>query len=157
MLVSGDVHMAQILRKDCLRSSDVVALALAADDGDGSEGRHTPRTRPLVEITTSGMTHSWGTSFSSQLKNHRLPLKPYAYLVSWTFMTICHLVCPWYDIVFRVDSGEPGGGGEGSAGLQYELVAKTPTSNRVCANCSVCKPGTYRRFCDGVKNSTCQV
>jgi len=123
MIVSGDVHMAQILRKDCLRSSDVVALAslAAGDDGDGSEGRHQPRTRPLVEITTSGMTHSWGTSFSSQLTNHRLPLKPYAYLVSWTFMTICHLVCPWYDIVVRDDSGEPGGGGEGSAGLQYEL------------------------------------
>jgi hypothetical protein len=113
MLVSGDVHMAQILRKDCLQSSDVVELAAlaAGDDGDGLEGRHQPRTRPLVEITTSGMMHSWGTSFSSQLKNHRLPLKPYAYLVSWTFMTICHLVCPWYDIVVRDDSGEPGGGG----------------------------------------------
>ena len=81
-----------------------------------------------MEVTTSGMTHSWATSFSSQTKNHPLPLKPYAYFVSWTFMTICHLVCPWYDIIDR-DSDDPeaattaagGGGGGGSTGLQYYL------------------------------------
>ena len=127
ILVSGDVHMAQILRKDCLRSSDV-AVAANPERRGLEEAYHHPRTRPLVEVTTSGMTHSWGASFSSQTKNHRLPLKPYAYFVSWTFMTICHLVCPWYDIFDR-DSDDPeaattdagGGGGGGSTGLQYYL------------------------------------
>ncbi|KAL3759827.1 hypothetical protein ACHAWU_007571 [Discostella pseudostelligera] len=93
LLVSGDVHMAQILRKDCVNSSDVVH--------DRSIQTNRPVTRPLIEITTSGMTHSWGTCFSSQPKNHRLPLKPYSYFVSRTFMTICHIICPWLDIVVR--------------------------------------------------------
>ncbi|KAL7540896.1 hypothetical protein ACHAXR_012587 [Thalassiosira sp. AJA248-18] len=92
LLVSGDVHMSQILRKDCVRSSDVL-------DGIGFNA-NSPK-RPLIEITTSGMTHSWGTSFSSQPRNHRLPLKPWTYFTSRTFMTICHAVCPWNDIVIR--------------------------------------------------------
>jgi len=92
LLVSGDVHMAQFLRKDCIRSSDIM---------DGSSLKANPPKRPLIEITTSGMTHSWGTSFSSQPKNHRFPLKLYTYFVSPIFMTICHYICPWNDIVIR--------------------------------------------------------
>ena len=94
LLVSGDVHMAQILRKDCVRASDVV---------NEKDIQTSSVKRPLLEITTSGMTHSWGTCFSSQPKNHRLPLKPYSYFVSRTFMTICHFICPWLDIVVRTD------------------------------------------------------
>jgi hypothetical protein len=92
LLVSGDVHMAQILRKDCVKASDVISE---------NATRTSSAKRPLIEITTSGMTHSWGTCFSSQPKNHRLPLKPYSYFVSRTFMTICHFICPWFDIVVR--------------------------------------------------------
>ena len=61
----------------------------------------TPPKRSLIEITTSGMTHSWGTSFSSQPKHHTWPLWPYSYLVSRTFMTICHFICPWNEIIVR--------------------------------------------------------
>ena len=43
VLVSGDVHMAELMRKDC-RPAD-----------------ESSPTRALVEVTTSGMTHSWGT------------------------------------------------------------------------------------------------
>mmetsp|Transcript_16622 Transcript_16622/g.35917 ORF Transcript_16622/g.35917 Transcript_16622/m.35917 type:complete len:661 (+) Transcript_16622:84-2066(+) len=92
LLVSGDVHMAQIMRKDCIPSSAIM---------NGSSFKSSPQTRPLIEITTSGMTHSWGTSFSSQPKNHRMPLKLYTYFVSRVFMTVCHFVCPWNDIVIR--------------------------------------------------------
>ena len=85
LLVSGDVHMAQIMRKDCI----------LMDGGSASQRR------PLVEITTSGMTHSWGTSFSSQPRNHRFPLKLYTYFVSPVFITICHWICPWNDIIIQ--------------------------------------------------------
>ena len=89
LLVTGDVHMAQILRKDCIKSSDLI--------GGSSAGQK----RPLVEVTTSGMTHSWGTSFSSQPRNHRLPVKLYTYFVSPVFITIYHLVSPLNDIVIQ--------------------------------------------------------
>eukprot|EP00585_Thalassiosira_rotula_P002453 CAMPEP_0196132890 /NCGR_PEP_ID=MMETSP0910-20130528/2327_1 /TAXON_ID=49265 /ORGANISM="Thalassiosira rotula, Strain GSO102" /LENGTH=761 /DNA_ID=CAMNT_0041392541 /DNA_START=40 /DNA_END=2325 /DNA_ORIENTATION=+ len=108
MLVSGDVHMAQFMRKDCVRSSDIM-YADADDAGDTAtsfkaNAQQRPyRPRPLVEITTSGMTHSWGTSFSSQPRNHRLPLKLYTYFVSPIFMTICHYVCPWNDILILTE------------------------------------------------------
>lgn len=113
IFVSGDVHMAQIMRRDCVNSSDI-------DDKDNNEQQwNMTRTRPLVEITTSGMTHSWGTSFSSQVKNHRWPLKPYAYFVSKTFMTIAHYIVPMLDIV--VKSSDATVKDEGSYGLQYYL------------------------------------
>ena len=47
ILISGDVHMTQLSRDDCYD-------ATTANDGD----RQTPK-RSLVEMTTSGMTHSW--------------------------------------------------------------------------------------------------
>ena len=122
LLISGDVHMSEIMRRDCIRSSDIVAGgALEADT----------QRRPLVEVTTSGMTHSWGTSFSSQPRNHRLPLKLYTYLVSPIFMTICHWVNPWNDIMVRYaddigtenkeQSDRQGNDDGGKMGLQYYL------------------------------------
>lgn len=126
ILVSGDVHMSQILRKDCIRSSDI-------PEEDENSRRPLPTKRPLVEVTTSGMTHSWGTSFSSQPKHHTLPLWPYSYFVSRTFMTICHFVCPWRDLVIRTDDmrreeeamramqPDSVGGARGKVGKQYDL------------------------------------
>ena len=43
MIVSGDVHMAEYSRRDCRKTNDMST------------------TRSLMEVTTSGMTHSWGT------------------------------------------------------------------------------------------------
>lgn len=98
LLVSGDVHMAQIMRKDCIQSSSSETYIM---DGSTVNKPSPQKQRPLVEITTSGMTHSWGTSFSSQPRNHRFPLKLYTYFVSPIFMTIAHYVCPWKDIVIQ--------------------------------------------------------
>jgi len=109
MIVSGDVHMAQFMRKDCVKASGMI-------QSRSSTSNH--QVRPLVEITTSGMTHSWGTSFSSQPKHHRLPLKPYSYFVSNVFMTICHWVCGWNDILIQSTNEESRGG---KLGLQYYL------------------------------------
>ena len=97
LLISGDVHMSQFLRKDCIRSSDVQKW----DSETKTMEQSSPPKRSLIEITTSGMTHSWGTSFSSQPKHHTWPLWPYSYLVSRTFMTICHFICPWNEIIVR--------------------------------------------------------
>lgn len=47
LLISGDVHMAQIMKRDCRRHA-------SAD-----EKKYL--TRPIYEVTTSGMTHSWGS------------------------------------------------------------------------------------------------
>ena len=126
LLISGDVHMSQFMRKDCARSSEVM---------DEARKAHL-QTRPLLEITTSGLTHSWGNSFSSQPKNHRWPLKPYNYFVSPTFMTVAHLVNPWNDILVRTEEdsrremedlaaiegqNDPKEAPGGRTGLQYYL------------------------------------
>ena len=110
LLISGDVHMSQFLRKDCLRSSDIQKMS------NYVETKSSPSARSLIEVTTSGMTHSWGTSFSSQPKHHTWPLWPYSYLVSRTFMTVCHLVCPWNEIITQKKEM-----GEGPNGKQYFL------------------------------------
>lgn len=117
LLISGDVHMSQFLRKDCMRSTDAQKWA-----DIGKAESHPPK-RSLIEVTTSGMTHSWGTSFSSQPKNHAWPLWPYTYLVSRTFMTICHYVCPWNEIIIRKMRQQEAmvGRSEGIAGKQYYL------------------------------------
>lgn len=108
--------MAQVLRKDCARRSEV----LGKNDQDVPSAA-----RPLIEVTTSGLTHSWGTSFSSQPKHHRLPLKLYSYFISPTFMTIAHYVIPWRDLVIQsteeVDQERKQGRGGGKAGKQFEL------------------------------------
>lgn len=49
MLISGDVHMTQLMRKDCRHRSTLDGKAEVVVQ------------RPLMELTTSGMTHSWGT------------------------------------------------------------------------------------------------
>lgn len=46
ILISGDVHFAQLLRKDCRRFGNTKQIS--------------EHTTPLLEITTSGMTHAWG-------------------------------------------------------------------------------------------------
>ena len=43
ILLSGDVHMAQFLRKDCIRSSNI--------------HKNGAKIQPLIEFTSSGMTH----------------------------------------------------------------------------------------------------
>ncbi len=54
ILLSGDVHMAQFLRKDCISRSD---LDKSNDGGGGGGGDAKTKTKPLIEFTSSGMTH----------------------------------------------------------------------------------------------------
>jgi hypothetical protein len=110
IIVSGDVHMTQLLRKDCQRAS-----------GNG------PR-RSLVEMTTSGMTHSWGSLNSPRLSSPKQ--KPtfrqkYESFVAATAMRVLHSVSHWTDLMLpsSLDSeyhGNEGGLGTKS-GLQYSL------------------------------------
>lgn len=114
ILVSGDVHMAQIMRKDCWLRNDVSATS----------------TRPLVEFTTSGMTHSWGNVFASSEKFHKtwryLPM----HIMSKSMMTVAHWIMPMPDLmVSSKNSGADtklhlyeNGGAEGAkVGKQYSL------------------------------------
>jgi len=109
VLVSGDVHMAQFSRKDCHR-------------------QQTDDVKSLVEMTTSGMTHSWGT-LSSPPSND-LDYKPsfqerYGTFFAGTLMRSLHLLCPWTELM--VSAPSPGGlyesgGAEGAkTGTQYSL------------------------------------
>ena len=111
ILISGDVHMTQLMRKDCERF-------------DGS----TSQRRSLVEMTTSGMTHSWGTMSSPPQSNPNQ--KPslqerYESFVSMVTMEVLHAVSPWTDLLISQptkDGLHPNGGGEGAReGLQYSL------------------------------------
>jgi PhoD-like phosphatase len=80
IIVSGDVHMNQMMRKDCQRA-------------DGSSHR-----RPLFEMTTSGMTHSWGDLSSPPLSypDQRPTLfERYESFVASTVMHLMHRVSPW--------------------------------------------------------------
>ena len=116
LIVSGDVHMAQLLRKDCFERLP--------------EGIATQRPHPLMELTTSGLTHSWGTCFASSQKFHNSRYAPYYHILSRVSMTLSHLFCPWSELVVAAaetdDDGDTGqfesGGAEGAkTGKQYSL------------------------------------
>jgi hypothetical protein len=123
VLISGDVHMTQLMRKDCQRIG-----------GDPS----TATVRPLIEMTTSGMTHSWGTLTNPPLQEpDRQPTwrQQYESLVARNLLRMLHYVCPWTDLMVspvqsssssEQTSGSDGlyesGGGEGTPqGLQFSL------------------------------------
>eukprot|EP00339_Tiarina_fusa_P022743 CAMPEP_0117058234 /NCGR_PEP_ID=MMETSP0472-20121206/40454_1 /TAXON_ID=693140 ORGANISM="Tiarina fusus, Strain LIS" /NCGR_SAMPLE_ID=MMETSP0472 /ASSEMBLY_ACC=CAM_ASM_000603 /LENGTH=352 /DNA_ID=CAMNT_0004775479 /DNA_START=478 /DNA_END=1533 /DNA_ORIENTATION=- len=107
LLVSGDVHMAQLMRQDCRHRLSGLTL-------------------PLVEMTTSGMTHSWGTVHNRLVAD---PDKAYSWyelydsMLRRTLMTIYHTVMPWNDLMVSSKDGshEFGGGDGGKQGLQYSL------------------------------------
>jgi len=69
IVVSGDVHHAQLLRQDCQFVET------------NKEMRHTEPTRTLLEVTTSGMTHSWGSEICA--RPHQLFLCRMSY-IKWT-------------------------------------------------------------------------
>ena len=115
VLVSGDVHMAQFMRKDCVKYDD-------------RYNRNTSR-RPLIEVTTSGMTHSWGTCFFSSERMHKSWKRFYYHFMSNTFMSLSHILLPMPDLMqadYSKTNNETqlfeNGGGEGSKqGKQFAL------------------------------------
>ena len=82
ILVSGDVHMAEFLRRDCKRPNDV----------DGP-------LRSLVEVTSSGMTHSWGTVNCPFVANSIACRSPYLQWVSSIAMHLAHINHGWRDLI----------------------------------------------------------
>ena len=120
-LVSGDVHMAQLSRKDCFQRRN--------------EGNIGASSRPLVELTTSGLTHSWGTCFASYERYHTAWYAPYFHFMSRLSMSFNHLdlICPWNELVATTTSDQldtndkqrllfENGGAEGSkTGKQFSL------------------------------------
>ena len=114
LLISGDVHMAQLMRKDCWLRNDQSSLA-----------------RPLIEFTTSGMTHSWGSVFASSQKFHDTWKYYPMHVMSKTIMTVAHWVFPMPDLMISGTTPPnndddstlfENGGAEGSKqGQQYSL------------------------------------
>lgn len=85
LLVTGDVHMAQLMRKDCIRKNEIM-------DED-------PHIRPIVELTTSGMTHAWGTVFASTEKIHNSWRYYYLHFCSKSLMSLAHYIFPMPDVM----------------------------------------------------------
>jgi len=103
VLISGDVHMTQLMRKDCVR-----------------QGKMGGPSRPLLELTTSGMTHSWGTLDNPPLFSPLEKPSPEARiqsLGSQALMHLLHYFSPWKALV-KGKTLEPA---SSSMSLQYSL------------------------------------
>ena len=99
ILVSGDVHMAELMRKDCRR-----------DKGSSP-------TRSLLELTTSGMTHSWGSALCARphlsiMCRHVLFRKAFTAGMHWA-----HINGAWPDLVDWKGPAREGA----KRGVQYSL------------------------------------
>jgi hypothetical protein len=86
--------MTQFHRKDCVPNPN---------KNKGNNNYYSNKPRPLIEMTTSGMTHSWGTLPSPPLGLSNSDLdnyKPswsiwYEYIIKSNLMIFLHYVCPW--------------------------------------------------------------
>lgn len=111
ILISGDVHLTQLMRKDCMDRSNPF------------------QTRPLFELTTSGMTHSWGGVGTPLIENPEEEYSLYDWMegvVGATTMHALHRWCPWNSLMDSRNNNDPtvtsGGGIEGAKqGIQYSL------------------------------------
>jgi hypothetical protein len=84
IFVSGDVHMAELLRKDCRQA----------------HSSHTNETtRSLLEVTTSGMTHSWGTHICARPDSSIACRTPYIDKSLAAGMHLAHINHAWTDVV----------------------------------------------------------
>lgn len=119
ILISGDVHMAQFMRKDC--KSDINESTF----------------RPIVEMTTSGMTHSWGSLPSGPID--RPDWRPTASdhwgsFLGRTLMSLLNNICPWTDVMLNTrrasssklvqnkpELAESGGAEGAKTGKQFSL------------------------------------
>jgi hypothetical protein len=100
LLITGDVHLAQMLRKDCRRPQpEQIIKSIAADN-------NTYTTRPIMEVTTSGMTHSWGSSCVCGRPNLN-PLCRISYfsIIFRPVVVFFHWVYPWTELVLDDDDG----------------------------------------------------
>lgn len=92
IFVSGDVHMAELLRKDCRQQEH-------SGHTGGDSTTAASATRSLLEVTTSGMTHSWGTRVCAR-PDSSIPCQiPYLDKSLTAGMHLAHLTHAWTDIV----------------------------------------------------------
>ena len=108
ILISGDVHMTQIMRKDCRKKND-----------------HFQR-RPIMEFTTSGMTHSWGRIHTPYIEGERFSFQEHFHAwFNWFLMQTMHRMLPWNSLLMsskeRPESTHDGGIEGAKQGLQYSL------------------------------------
>jgi hypothetical protein len=88
LLVTGDIHLAQLSRKDCQQKTY---------NSENSASVET-KIRTLYEITTSGMTHSWGSTDTSICGRPTLSRLCNLYPFNALFggiLTFAHLISPW--------------------------------------------------------------
>lgn len=97
VIVSGDVHMAELLRKDCRRA-------------------HSEKTRVLLEVTSSGMTHSWGTNICARPTLSLICQTPYFAWCLKMGMHWAHKSLAWTDVVITDQVEE-----NARQGVQYAL------------------------------------
>ena len=93
ILISGDVHHAQLSRKDCQHA-------------------HNPhRFRPLYEVTTSGMTHAWGHKVCGRVKHNPFCHSTYLQAMFRSILHLAHWISPWTELLVDKESKQ----------LQYSL------------------------------------
>ena len=102
VIVSGDVHMAQLLRKTCRQVNP---------------SHDTPEERLLLEVTTSGMTHSWGTNICARPHSTASCKSKLVANSLATGMKFAHHNTAWTDVVHVKDPYDP----EAKGGYQYVL------------------------------------
>lgn len=104
IIISGDVHHAQLLRRDCQPSSS---------------SPHPPRM--LLEVTTSGMTHSWGTPKHICARPHQTFMCEFwwSQTISSYAMLLGQYLNGW--LVWTEVLHSPGSNEGGKLGLQFAL------------------------------------
>jgi len=121
--------MAQFLRKDC-RKKVPVSESGRDNDSDKDTSHSISITRPLYEVTSSGMTHSWGSNapYCGRANKSKLCTFYPFNLVVETVMRYAHFVVPWNALLQGNnddrDIGVPGAGQKrtnNNRQLQYTL------------------------------------
>lgn len=108
LLISGDVHMGQILRRDCFRPETPA-------EQKQQETIVSP-IRTLYEVTTSGMTHSWGTHICARPKELFICRSTFFNRIVGVAMHAAHHLGVWTDLVSTDQSWEGS-----QRGLQYTI------------------------------------
>jgi len=107
IIVSGDVHMSEILRKDCRQRRA---------PGQQQSISTPPLTRMLLEVTTSGMTHSWGSGICARPHLSWTCESPWIKFSLTMGMHLAHWNGAWTDVVHMEQSQEGA-----KSGYQYSL------------------------------------
>lgn len=109
--MSGDIHFAQLLRKDCRKQTS---------DADPNSGT----IRSLYEVTTSGMTHSWGSKYGYCARVNKTKLCKFIPFqkVLKSVLNYAHFVNPWTGLLQRNDDeSENEASSQTPKRLQYTL------------------------------------